>query len=328
MSNFTTPEKNAVDFYYIFTVLIICVFIVVAFVGNLIVIVVFFSTKELQTQVNYFLASLAFADLLTAAFPMPMWLAYRIRNYKPFSLALFKVWRCADLTFCTASIWNLCAISIDRCLAISWPFRHRAFLTPFRIKCAVALVWGYSCTITILITDTVVWKKRGLLISLLSYYIPTVIIIVAYLTIYVSQVKSRFEFSQRENIDVSSTNRTKQDIRMAKYMILLIASFLICWAGHFIMGTMYAFTVPKLHPFVKDCLKAMSYLNSAMNPFLYGYVSPKFRVAFKGIFRRRRPKNSRHAWGQMSPARGAISQKTSTTKLVERPSTGSQESAV
>ena len=325
MSNFSTPGDVDVNFYYIFTIIILCVFIILAFFGNLIFIVVFFSTKELQTQVNYFLVSLAAADLLTSVFPMPLWLAYKIRNYWPFSMELQKIWQCADLTFCTASIWNLCAISIDRCLAISWPFLHRHWLTPFRVKCAVGVVWGYSCTVAILITDTVAWKERGLLISCLSYYIPTVIIIGAYLAIYISHVKSRLELSRQENVGLSLGNRSKQDLRMAKYMILLIASFLVCWAGHFIISTLFAFTIVPLNPFLKDCIKALSYVNSSLNPFLYGYVNPKFRVAFKEILHNRSRRSSRPVWGQMSPVRGSLSRGTSITKVNERPSTESQE---
>jgi hypothetical protein len=333
MSNTTTPGDAHVNFYYVFTIIMLCLFILVAFFGNLIVLVIFLSTKELQTQVNYFLASLALADLLTAIFPMPLWLAVKINvnGYWPFSEGLLKVWRCADLIFCSASVWNLCAISIDRCLAISRPFLHRTWLTPFRVKCAVGMVWGYSCMLAILITDTVTWKKRGLLISCLSYYIPAVIIVAAYLIIYISRIKSRFELDRQENIDVSSNNRSKQDLRMAKYMILLIASFLICWAGHFIMGTIMAFTtLPRVNPFLKDCIKGMSYLNSSLNPFLYGYVSPKFRVAFKGILCKCCRKDSRHAWTQMSPARSTFSRRTSSTKVAtgQRHSTASQDDAV
>ena len=325
MSNFSSPGDIDVNFYYIFTIIVLCLFIILAFFGNLVVIVVFFSTKELQTQVNYFLVSLAVADLLTSVFPMPLWLAFKIHNHWPFSTELLKIWQCADLTFCTASVWNLCAISIDRCLAISWPFLHRSCLTPFRVKCAVGVVWGYSCTVAILITDTVAWKERGLLISCLSYYIPTVIIIGAYLTIYVSHVKSRSALSRQENVDLSSGNRSKQDLRMAKYMILLIASFIVCWAGHFIISTLFAFTKVPANRFLKDCIKALSYLNSSLNPFLYGYVNPKFRVAFKKILRVRGRSNSRHAWEQMRSVRGVLSPATSITKASDRPSAESQE---
>ena len=326
-SNSTTPSDVHVDFYYVFTIIALCTFIILAFFGNLLVLFVFASTKELQTQINYFLASLALADLLTAIFPMPVWLAYKIHNRWVFSIELMKVWQCADLTFCTASIWNLCAISIDRCLAISWPFVHRRWLTPFRIKCALVVVWGYSCTVTILITDSVTWRKRGLLISFLSYYIPTIIIVSAYLTIYISRIRSRYELSRQQNIEVSCGNRSKQDLRMAKYMILLIASFLICWLGHFVLSTIFAFRrLPHMSSFLKDCIKAMSYLNSVLNPFLYGYVSPKFRVAFKAILSRGRKPNLRHAWRKMSPARSALSHRTSITKVVaERPSAAPQE---
>lgn len=191
-------DTASVDFYYIFTTMTLSLFIVVAFFGNLVVLIVFAYTKELQTVINYFLVSLAFADLLTAMLPMPLWLAVKVNNDRwPFSIALYKAWQCMDLTFCTSSIWNLCAISIDRCWAIALPFGHRTAQTPFRVKCAALAVWCYSLTVSVLITDVVVWRRRGLLISLLSFYIPTVIIVLAYLTIYVAEMRARLQLQSQ-----------------------------------------------------------------------------------------------------------------------------------
>ncbi|XP_046841192.1 5-hydroxytryptamine receptor 1A-alpha-like [Xenia sp. Carnegie-2017] len=303
---------------------LVCVFIIVAFLGNSIILIIFVVTKELQTHVNYFLASLALADLMTALFPMPLWLNFKIYNRWPFSMGLLKTWISADLMFCTASVCNLCAISIDRCLAIAWPFVHRSWFTPFRTKCALAIVWVYSCFIVLFITDWIKWKKRGVIISCASFYIPMVIIITAYVTIFISQNKSRMELASQE---ISTRHRSKQDLKMAKYTLLIIVSFLVCWVGQFSMGTVYAFTTPKVSSFIKDCIKNLSYLNSAINPFLYGYVSPKFRLALKAILRCRRRLHQpmSHTWTQMSPARGISSNQTSITKITEKASIGSQE---
>ena len=111
--------------------------------------------------------------------------------------------------------------------------------------------------------------------------------------------------------------RCKQDLKMAKYMMLLITSFIVCWAGHFILSTHFAFDGPMPDHFLADFIKAMSYLNSCLNPFLYGYVSPKFRAAFLGIFHCYRRRAYR---GMRLPSRPVpmSSQRTSSTKLDER----------
>lgn len=82
-------------------------------------------------------------------------------------------------------------------------------------------------------------------------------------------------------------------------------------------------------PFLSDLIKAMTYLNSCLNPFLYGYVSPKFRAAVVGILRRhgRRLGNSGLGFSQTSPIRPS-SQRTSLTKLDEKPPRSLKETSV
>ncbi|KAH8860680.1 5-hydroxytryptamine receptor 1 [Schistosoma japonicum] len=54
-----------------------------------------------------------------------------------------------DVLLCTASILNLCAISIDRYLAITRPLRYAAKRTPKRMMVMIILVWLFSALISI-----------------------------------------------------------------------------------------------------------------------------------------------------------------------------------
>ena len=60
-----------------------------------------------------------------------------------------SLWLAIDVWLCTASILNLCAISLDRYLAISRPFKYRDLMTPTRGKVLVGLVWALSFIICI-----------------------------------------------------------------------------------------------------------------------------------------------------------------------------------
>lgn len=53
-------------------------------------------------------------------------------------------WLVTDVWISTASILNLCAISIDRYVAVTRPVKYRSIMTPRRAKTIVACVWILS----------------------------------------------------------------------------------------------------------------------------------------------------------------------------------------
>lgn len=64
----------------------------------------------------------------------------------PFGTVFCDIWISFDQISCTASILNLCAISVDRYWAITKPLEYGVKRTPRRMMLCVALVWlGAAC---------------------------------------------------------------------------------------------------------------------------------------------------------------------------------------
>ena len=77
-------EKETVLISTTFLVIII----VMALFGNVLVVVAFAVFQKLRTVTNYFIVSLAVADILVAGISMPVWFAYLITGPK----WMFDLW--------------------------------------------------------------------------------------------------------------------------------------------------------------------------------------------------------------------------------------------
>ncbi|CAH6793345.1 D(4) dopamine receptor [Phodopus roborovskii] len=93
--------------------------------GNSLVCLSVASERTLQTPTNYFIVSLAAADLLLAILVLPLFVYSEVQGgVWLLSLRLCDTLMAMDVMLCTASIFNLCAISVDRFVAVTVPLRY------------------------------------------------------------------------------------------------------------------------------------------------------------------------------------------------------------
>ncbi|KAM9817296.1 D(4) dopamine receptor-like [Neosynchiropus ocellatus] len=99
--------------------------IVVVSGGNLLVCLSVYLEKALKTTTNYFIVSLAFADLLLALLVLPLFVYAEFQGgVWSLNMVLCDGLMTMDVMLCTASIFNLCAISVDRFIAVSIPLNY------------------------------------------------------------------------------------------------------------------------------------------------------------------------------------------------------------
>lgn len=120
-------------------------FLVLATVlGNALVILSVFTYRPLRIVQNFFIVSLAVADLAVAILVMPFNVAYLLLGKWIFGIHLCKLWLTCDVLCCTASILNLCAIALDRYWAITDPINYAQKRTLKRVLATIAGVWLLS----------------------------------------------------------------------------------------------------------------------------------------------------------------------------------------
>lgn len=86
--------------------------------GNVLVCLAVYTDRNLRKIGNLFVVSLAIADLFVACVVMTFALVNDLLGYWPFGSDYCDIWIAFDVMCSTASIVNLCAISLDRYIHI------------------------------------------------------------------------------------------------------------------------------------------------------------------------------------------------------------------
>ncbi|XP_067848375.1 5-hydroxytryptamine receptor 2A [Heptranchias perlo] len=184
--------------------LLIIIIIILTIGGNILVIMAVSLEKKLQNATNYFLMSLAIADMLVGILVMPISLITVLYGYIwPLPAKVCPLWIYFDVLFSTASIMHLCAISLDRYIAIRNPIHHSRFNSRTKAFMKIIAVWTISVGISMPIPvfglqDASKVFKDGscsltdehfvLVGSFVAFFIPLTIMVATYfLTIRVLQ---------------------------------------------------------------------------------------------------------------------------------------------
>lgn len=118
--------------------------ILTTIIGNVLVILSVFTYKPLRIVQNFFIVSLAVADLTVAVLVLPFNVANMMIGRWVFGIHLCKMWLTSDVLCCTSSILNLCAIALDRYWAITDPINYAQKRTVERVLMLIGGVWILS----------------------------------------------------------------------------------------------------------------------------------------------------------------------------------------
>lgn len=226
-----------------------------------------------------------------------------------------------DVMCCTASIVNLCAISLDRFLHIKDPMRYEQWMTKKVVCSAVASIWLLSGLVSFL-PISLGWHRPpiepltspqllnmeagepvpqcaldltpvyAVISSSISFYVPCLIMVALYTRLYLyarKHVKNIKSITKPLHVDQSSASEHqhhKQHLKDHKAAItlgIIMGVFLICWVPFFCINIIASFCKTCIPLSLFKVLTWLGYFNSAMNPVIYSIFNTEFREAFRKI---------------------------------------------
>lgn len=287
--------------------------------GNILVCVAVRKTRKLRSFRNYyyglFLMSLAIADMAVGSLCMPFILLYYETGKYPFgffgSTAVCKLIPALSLLCQGASIFSLTSLTLQRFMGIVYPMKAR--LTLRKVKLLLGLVWlcAFMSALPQIIVMDVNQKVEGednkfsceefwgnppydiilkegytLYLFVAEYLLPLVIIGVAYGKM-ATVLNRRDEGLEGRK---STTSRTKTNHKkFIRLLIVLIVSFALCYLPNHVLFFWLDYGTGADNPYFSILMKYSHFciwLNSCLNPYLYGACDDYFRQSYKKALRR------------------------------------------
>ena len=256
--------------------------IIIGTIGNALVIGTVYTNTALQIISNFWLASMAIADLMVTALGQPLLVAFwALQVNRECSEPVSETFRLVGNMSCSASVLHLCFISVDRCLVIVRPLDSKKIRTLRRFKIAVAITWTIPIIYGVL--RMTISRKATSYFTVIAAALCYLTIITSYTLIIVKVWNRKPEIlrsSTRGHARQSASHLVER--RVTVTIAIVVVVFTICWVPLMYLRSAYAESNIGV---AYNWARTVALTNSAMNPWIYCFRMAEFRATYKKLLR-------------------------------------------
>ena len=261
----------------------------IAFLGNVLIIVALRKVSSLHSPSKLLLGCLAATDLCVGLITQPLHVAFLASPEDSKSCYyIYSLFNILGAIFIGVSLLTLTAISVDRLLALLSGLRYRQVITLRRAWIFVALFWLICLGVAIIFFFNL---RIALSIICIAVFLCIVTSFICYTKIYLTL--RHHQTQVQENVHHGQTNVRRTTLNIERYKktvssaLWVQIALAVCYLPFAILATI--FNSKEIHTQLLDLsLEAAISLvlfNSSLNPFLYCWKMKEVRQAAKATIR-------------------------------------------
>lgn len=261
--------------------------------GNSAVLHAIYSTARLRTVSNYFLCSLSTADLLVGIVMNPVYVAVFFLQAQsdthPLRVAEHWLW----IQSVVSSTFTLCAVTVERYVAIKFVFRYEHLVTVRRCIYSVVFIWTFSfifASVRIVVTDPSDLPKLWTVTTVIGVLLPLAIISYCNLHIALEARKHVNHIVSQCQTNPSLAVTMAKNKKAAHTVGIVVLLFVLLWSPSLVLSLVDVSTGNPCSRenivFVWFWAAFVSFLSSALNPLVYSVRNREIRSAIFRNFRR------------------------------------------
>ena len=270
-----------------------------AITGNVVVLWLFYKHESLRTISNRFLASLSVADAFVGLVIDPVWIVIKCWSPRRVQRNLLMIAKMLWIHTTAATTLNSCCVSIDRFIAIRFPYRYQDSLTKRRCFAVILLVWLISLSLPFLLFLRERREKLELreFIAFTMCLVPLLVVCFCYILIFKLARKQFRRILPAKNIPDSGENvrfRVMQNFKAIKTVGFVLSACIITWMPSVVLQLVIFYyryieeekrcRLRKIQFVVSPWVQAIAFTSSAINPLIYYFRNSEFRRAFRRTF--------------------------------------------
>ena len=244
--------------------------------------------KALRTPPCLLIANLSASDLLQGIVSASFVAVRDVYRFEQVHMPYVMVFKAVIHTVLTTTLfvssYSIIAMSLTCYVAISNPMEYKSIITKKRVKIFMAVLWVISLTTCVLPMTNISEKTYTLIYLHTHASLPAILLTVIYINVFRALARRSHEL-QLNGIDtiVNSKHVLDRERKMTFTIIIILALFYVTYMPQYI-------TLHLLH-LCKSCqqsttfhkidviLSRFLFLSPAINPFIYAWRVPKYRLA-------------------------------------------------